>query len=88
VWKDGTYQGQKICGIGDDVVLIQTILSTGLMNADSLAKVLPEKLPVPSGGPVSVGQVQKILKSCVNGEVTDADIPPVPKNIVFSETKK
>ena len=88
VWEQGAYGGQKVCGIGQYVGMAQSLFSSGLIDVNTFMKFLPQGLSAAPTGTVSAPNINALLATCVNREVSDPKIFEVPKYVVFVEAKK
>ncbi len=80
-WKSGVNKGQKQCGVNQQIDIVDMLLSSGMVQTDSLIDFVPTDI-VPA-------EITKFIKTCKN-------IPPpkdpllftFPKGVVFEDMRE
>lgn len=82
IWKNGNYSGEKICGISQQVAIVDGLLSSGLLDPNLVFGSLGKVFDLPN-----VGESQDVLKSamssCKNEEPPNSVQFEIPKNVLF-----
>ncbi|OGK43420.1 hypothetical protein A3B40_01410 [Candidatus Roizmanbacteria bacterium RIFCSPLOWO2_01_FULL_37_16] len=82
IWKQGSYSGEKICGISKQVAMIEGLLSSNILDPNFIFSNLNRVLPIPSVGK-SKNPLSSLLNSCSKGEAPTPSLFEIPKNILF-----
>lgn len=85
-WDTGLGQGIKVCNVGKYLQIADTLLSTGLLKADSAFDNLPQGVDLSAWG-LNPGEMKALIASCRNKRVADRSVFAMPKGIVFRELK-
>ena len=82
IWKKASYSGEKICGISQQVAIVEGLLSSGLINPDLIFENLEKVLPI---SPIGKSQeaLKSALSSCNNAEIPSSVQLEIPKNVLF-----
>ena len=82
IWKSGVYSGEKICGISQQVGIVEGLLSSGFLDSNMIFESLGKVFTLPD-----VGGSQAVLKSamssCRNEEIPNSVQFEIPKNVLF-----
>src|SRR3989344_2614862 len=82
IWKSGVYSGEKICGISQQVGIVEGLLSSGFLDSNMIFESLGKVFALPD-----VGGSQDVLKSamssCRNEEIPNSVQFEIPRNLLF-----
>ena len=82
IWKSGIYSGEKICGISQQVAIVEGLLSSGFLDPNLVFGSLGKVFDLPD-----IGGSQDVLKtamsSCMNEEIPKSVQFEIPKNVLF-----
>lgn len=81
-WDEGSYSGEKICGISEKVNILEGLLSSGLVDINFLFKSLNQIMSI-NPTEKSGDSFQSILNSCENKPIPENIRFSLPKNILF-----
>ena len=82
IWKSGVYSGEKICGISQQVGIVEGLLSSGFLDSNMIFESLGKVFALPD-----VGGSQDVLKSamssCRNEEIPNSVQFEIQRNVLF-----
>lgn len=82
IWKNGIYSGEKICGISQQVSIVEGLLSSGFIDPNLIFSGLGKVFELPD-----IGGSQDVLKSamssCKNEEIPNSVQFEIPRNVLF-----
>ncbi len=85
IWKQGTYSGEKICGISQQVAIVDGLLSSGFLDPNTIFENLGKMLNLPTTNN-SQDTLKLALSSCKNETVPNLIKLDVPKNVLFKNS--
>jgi len=82
IWKSGFYSGEKICGISQQVGIVESLLSSGFLDPNLIFSGLGQVFNLPNiGGSQDV--LKSALSSCKNEEIPNSVQFEIPRNVLF-----
>lgn len=82
IWKSRIYSGEKICGISQQVAIVEGLLSSGFLDSNLIFGSLGKVFALPnSGGSQDV--LKSAMSSCRNEEIPNSVQFEIPKNVLF-----
>lgn len=82
IWSKGNYSGEKICGISQQIAIIDGLLTSNLIDSTLLDGTINQILPNFSIGK-SNDILSSVLNSCKKEEIPGSILFDIPKNILF-----
>lgn len=82
IWKSEIYSGEKICGIAQQVSIVEGLLATGLLDSNFIFSKLGKSFELPITGS-SQDDVNSALDSCREEKTPSSVQFEVPKNVLF-----
>lgn len=86
IWKSGSYSGEKICGLSQQIGLIESLLSSNLIDPTVIFENLNQVMAVSPTGISSLG-LESVLNSCSSRAIQNLTVFDIPKNILFKNKK-
>lgn len=82
MWNEGNFSGEKICGIGTYIGIIEGLMSSNLMDFQTLFKTLTQ---FNSGSSSSFlkNNFTDVLSSCRKEEITNLSVFDIPRQVLF-----
>jgi len=84
-WEDNEYTGRRICGLSPLFSVAQTMMSLGLVGADTLFSQL-NSLGIDNKIATDPGHINQLLNSCQKRAVEES-VFIIPQNVLFRNTK-
>ena len=85
MWQEGVYTGEKICGVSQQVSLVDGLLSSGLLSPDIIFNNLSKVLNIPQANN-SEDVLKSALTSCKNESIPKTVRFDVPKNVLYKNS--
>ncbi|OGK10705.1 hypothetical protein A2767_04465 [Candidatus Roizmanbacteria bacterium RIFCSPHIGHO2_01_FULL_35_10] len=82
IWKNGTYSGEKVCGISQQVSIFEGLLASGFLDPNMIFGSLGKLFNLPSIGG-SQDTLKSAMSTCKNEEVPETIKFDIPKNVLF-----
>ncbi len=76
-WDQGTYDGEKTCGLQPAMGAAEQFMGLGLLNENTISQF---------GGSLDADTMKGIMQSCRKEEVEDMSVFTLPSGISFKET--
>ncbi len=85
IWNEGSFSGEKTCGLTNYVNLAESLISSNLLDINTIFNYLNKFGETPSlmKNPVDL---KNLLNSCKKEEITDVKIFELPNNVLFKNT--
>ncbi len=82
IWKSGLYTGEKVCGLSQQLAIVEGLLNSGLINPDVVFGGLDKMFDLPDiGGNRDI--LKSAMSSCRNEAAPSSISFSVPNNILF-----
>ena len=85
LWKQGTYSGEKICGISQQVAIVDGLLSSGFIDPSTVFGNLSKMFNLSTVNN-SQDTMKLALSSCKNETVPNSVKFDVPRNVLFKNS--
>lgn len=82
IWKNGIYSGEKVCGISQQVSIVEGLLASGFLDPNMIFGSLSKLFNLPSVGD-SQDILESAMSSCKNEEIPASIKFDIPKNVLF-----
>ncbi|MBI4226131.1 hypothetical protein HY612_03385 [Candidatus Roizmanbacteria bacterium] len=82
IWRKGNYSGEKICGISQQIGMIEGLLSSNFLDPSFIFGSLDQVLALSSIGK-SQDALKSVLNSCKKEEIQSLVQFDIPKNVLF-----